>query len=284
MLLKEIKQPFNSDDYVFELKFDGIRGIIFASPKEIKIQSRNGSDLTQLFPELQKIKSLVHTNTIFDGEIVALDGEFPSFEKIQKRIHIKDAKKIKDQSIKDPIVFIVFDILYEKKDLTMLTLIKRKEILEKYHDEEYFIKTKMLEKKGKDLFQKVKKLGLEGIVAKKKKGLYYINERTDECVKIKNIQRDEFYIGGYEKKKNDLLSLAVGEFVDNSLHFVGKVKISPQNKVYKEILNQRKTKNYFCDFDEKINYVKPTITCHISYLERTKKNHLRHPIYKDMGK
>ena len=78
--------------------------------------------------------------------------------------------------------------------------------------------------------------------------------------------------------------MAVGEFVDNSLHFVGKVKISPQNKVYKEILNQRKTKNYFCDFDEKINYVKPTITCHISYLERTKKNHLRHPIYKDMGK
>lgn len=282
MLLKEIKKPFNSLDYIFELKFDGIRAIIFASPKEVKIQSRNGKDLTKLFPELQEIKNLVHTNTIFDGEIVAFEKEKPSFEKIQKRLRLKNRKKIETLSINEPITYMVFDILYEKKDLTKLELIKRKKYLEKYKDQEYFVKTKIFENNGVEFFQKVKKINLEGIVAKKKNGYYFINERTSEFIKIKNLQRDEFYIGGYSKKKNEILSLAIGEMIDNQFYFVGKVKISPKNNIYKKILESIKTKNYFCNFEEEIYYIKPTISCHVTYLERTKKNHLRHPVLKEI--
>lgn len=281
MLLKEIDHPFNSKDYIFELKFDGIRAIIFASSKEFQIKSRNGKVLTNLFPELKEIQKLVHTNTIFDGEIIVMGTNGPSFSELQKRIHTKDAKKIKQLSTIDPVSFMAFDILYEKMDLTKIELMKRKNYLEKYPDTNYFIKTKVIEQNGKKFFQKIKKLNLEGMVAKKKSGLYYPGKRTDEFIKIKNIQEDEFYIGGYEEKKNKILSVAIGELIDNQLHFVGKVKVSTKNRLYQKILTKKKSKNPFFDFDESINYVNPTLTCHVSYLEKTKNNHLRHPVLKE---
>ena len=138
--------------------------------------------------------------------------------------------------------------------------------------------------KGIKLFDTVCKMDLEGIVAKLKDGKYYINKRTDDFIKIKNIQRDEFLIGGYEKKKNGILSLALGEYSDDRkiFHFVGKVSIGKKISIYNKVLKLKETKNYFNDFNEDIFFVKPVITCHVAYLERTKGNHLRHPVFKDI--
>lgn len=282
MLLKEIKKPFDSNDYLFEVKFDGIRALIFVSPTELTIQSRNKKDITYLFPELKSISSIVDKKVIFDGEIVAFENGMNSFAKIQERIHLKKDEKIKIESFSNPVTFVVFDILYEDKDLTNLPLEYRKKYLNCYQDTDVFIKSKVINKEGKKLFKSVKKLGLEGIVAKAKWGKYHINKRTDDFIKIKNIQRDQFTIGGFEKKKNGILSLALGEFKNNSFHFVGKASIGKNHKLYNQILNKRLSKNYFCDFKENINYLKPDINCHVEYLERTKKNHLRHPIIKNI--
>lgn len=282
MLLKEVDKPFNSNNYIYELKFDGIRAIIFANKKEIKIQSRNKKDLTHLFPELQILTESINKNVIFDGEIIAFNNKIISFGKIQERIHLKNEDKIKTASLTNPVVFIVFDILYENKDLTNLPLSERKKYLKNYKDNDFFIKAKAINKNGINLFNNVKKMKLEGIVAKIKTGKYYINKRTSEFIKIKNIQRDEFIIGGYEKKKNNILSLAIGEYINKDFHFVGKVSISKKNSIYDKIKNSKISKNYFCDFSENISYIKPSISCHIEYTERTKNNHLRHPIFKDI--
>lgn len=282
MLLKEIDKPFDSEDYIFELKFDGIRAVIFANKKSVKIQSRNQVDLTHLFPELQKISELVDKNVIFDGEIIAFENNKDSFSKIQERIHLKNKDKIEYAAIENPVTFIAFDILYENKNLTTLPLIKRKDYLNKYNENDYFVKSKVIDTYGKKLFKSIKKMNLEGIVAKLKNGKYYINKRCEEFIKIKNIKRDEFIIGGYKEMKNNILSLAIGEYIDNKFHFVGKVSIGKKVSIYNKIKNLKQTKNYFYDFNEDIAFVKPTITCHIEYLERTKNNHLRHPIFKDI--
>jgi ATP-dependent DNA ligase len=281
MLLKEEKTPFNSKDHLFELKYDGIRALIFGNKKELKIQSRHQQDLTLLFPELQEIKKILHTNTIFDGEIISMEQARPSFSKIQTRLHIKNNQKIKLLSKKDPVIFMAFDILYEKKDLTTYPLLKRKEYLKLYPDNDYFIKTKVIENDGIHLFKSVQNLSLEGIVAKSKTGTYHINERTTDFIKIKNIQRDEFYIGGYLEKKNGILSLALGEYMNQKFYYVGKVSIGQKNKKYGQIKKLQSSKNYFVNYSEPIHYVKPTITCQIAYLERTKNNHLRHPIWQE---
>lgn len=280
MLLEEIDKPFDSDDYLFEIKFDGFRAIIFASPHEVKIQSRNIHDITNLYPELQSIKEFVKKNVIFDGEIISTINGVPSFSKLQKRSHLKKQSQIDIASENDPVTFIAFDILYEDKDFTELSLLERKEHLDKYQDTKYFVKSKVFTKNGKELFKKVKKQKLEGIVAKKKDSTYHINSRTDDFIKIKNIQRDEFYIGGYIEKENTL-SLLLGEYKDDKLYYRGKVSIGKKQKLALTLKKMKQGKNSFCDFFEDANFIKPSITCFIEYLERTKSGHLRHPVFKD---
>ena len=117
MLLSEVKKPFDDQDYLFELKYDGIRALIFASPKEVIIKSRNNYDITYLYPELQSIKNIVKTKCIFDGEIVLMENDSPSFLALQKRANLKQKNKIFEQSQTNPVIFMVFDILYENKNL-----------------------------------------------------------------------------------------------------------------------------------------------------------------------
>lgn len=282
MLLNEIEKPFNDKNFIYELKFDGIRAKVFVNKKSIQILSRNNQDLTKYFPELQNIKNLVNKNVIFDGELVSLKDSKPSFKDLMTRIRIKDKTRTETEANNNPIVFVVFDILYENKDLTNLPLLKRKEILSKYKDTNKFIKTKYIREYGIDLFKEIKKLKLEGIVAKKIDSLYHINKRTDDFIKVKNLHIDDFYIGGYEEKKNGIISLALGNYKENNFNYVGKVAISKNKDIYSTIISLKKSKNYFNNFNEDINFIKPTIKCRIEYLEKTKNGLLRHPKYKDI--
>ena len=84
MLLAEIPFDFNSK-YLYEIKFDGIRAIIYANKKKINIRTRNNIDVTNLFPELENVKKIVGKRTcIFDGEIVLFAKGKPSFSSLQK--------------------------------------------------------------------------------------------------------------------------------------------------------------------------------------------------------
>ena len=281
MLLKEIDEPFDSSNYIYEMKFDGIRAIVFATPNEVVIQSRNKQDLTYLFPELQDIKNLVKGKVIFDSEIVAFDKDKPSFNKLQQRNRLKNKSTIKSQSIDNPVVFVCFDILYQDEDLTNLTLIKRKKILDKYLDNDVFIKTKYINEEGINLFKKIKKLGLEGIVAKDKNSTYDINERSNNWIKIKNIKMEDFVIGGYTNNKNNTVSLILGEKRNNKLYYVGKVVMSKKKEIYEKLKKFKNKKSVFADYNEQgIYYIDDNIICEIEYLERTKSNHLRHPVFR----
>lgn len=280
MLLNEIKEPFDSEDYIFEVKFDGIRAVCFVNNNEVKIMSRNKKDISYLFPELENIKKLCNNNVIFDGEIIIIEDGKPSFTKLQERLNLKNKTKIDCFSRSNPVIFIVFDILYENKDLTNLDLIKRKEILNKYIDNDYFVKSEVFPTYGIKLFQSIKEMNLEGIVAKYKYGKYHVNERTSDFIKIKNTYVEEFYIGGFEE--NNISGVfVIGELINNSFIYVGKVLISKNEPLFKKIKLCRKSKNYFSNFNENINYVKPEIKICVEYLEKTKNGTLRHPrIYK----
>lgn len=284
MLLKEIDKPFNSKDYLFELKFDGIRAVIFANSNKVIVQSRKKYDISNLYPELQNIKDIVKEDTIFDGEIVSFDNNLPSFSKLQERSHLKDKSKIKTQSKENPVIFVCFDILYHhKKDITNLTLLERKEILNKYEDNEVFVKNKSINDKGILFFNKIKKLDLEGIVAKKKNSIYEINTRSNNWLKIKNFKNETFYIGGYtDTNKNESITLYLGEKRNDKLYFVGKVSIGKKYELYKKIIKSKiKNSSPFEDFNKDINYLTPNLSCKVQYIERTKSNHLRQPVFRD---
>lgn len=275
MLLAVI--PFDFENkYLYEIKFDGIRALVYVCREKINIRTRNNVDVTHLFPELDGIRNIVgRAFCIFDGEIVLFDKGKPSFSSLQKRLRIKSAERIKKMSLDNPVQFVVFDIIYQNKDLTNKTLVERKKILDQYKDTDYFIKSKVYSD-GKNLFASVKKMGLEGIVAKEKTSKYYVNKRSNVWIKLKNYQTDEFYIGGYVKNSTSY-SLLLGEKKNNKLYYVGKIKVSNNKDITKEVLFKKKRSNPFYNYENDGIFIEPDIKITINYLEKTKGNLLRHP-------
>ena len=280
MLLKEFKEPFNDKEYLYEIKFDGIRALIFVSKDEIIIKSRNGKILNDYFPELLNIKDNITKKCIFDGEIIVMEDNKPSFKKVQERLLIKNKRKIDYHIANNPSSFICFDILYENKNLTDLSLIKRKEILNKYKDTNIFIKSRVYDE-GIKLFEIIKQSNLEGIVAKKKNSKYEINKRSINWLKIKNVKEDIFYICGY-KEKNNIVSILL---CDKNYIYIGKIIIGKNSNEFNLIKKCKKINNRLKDFSDKsYTYIDFLYKCEVEYLEKTRNNHLRHPILKKIIK
>ena len=283
MLLHEVEESFDSSDFLYELKFDGIRATIHVGPNDFYIFNRRGKDITNAYPELKEIQKLVKVNTIFDGEIVLFEKNKPSFSKLQERSHLKEKNKINYFAKNHPVCFIAFDLLYQETDLTKKTLIERKKILDKMPDNDYFVKSLYILKEGNKLFQKVKEKDLEGIVAKKQDSTYEIGIRTKDWIKIKNWKQETFYVGGYqEEDTKPMVRLFLGEYKGDNLCFVGKVMVGKKSKFYKKLIeSERKRVSPFWNFKEpRIKYILPKITCEVAYLERTENNHLRQPVFK----
>ena len=280
MLLSEEEKPFDSKDYLFEIKFDGIRALKYVKNKEIIIKNKRGLTITEKYPELNNIKANINKNCIFDGEIVLMQNGLPSFEKLQERVLLKDKKRIDYFSKNYPVTFICFDIIYENKNLIEVPLVKRKEILSKYQDTDLFVKSRVVDTNGIKLFNIIKKKGIEGIVAKLKSSKYYPNKRSDEWIKIKNWKEEDFLIGAY-KEEEFVASLVLCRKENNKLKFVSKVTVGKKTNDFKLIRKCNKSKNNFIDFDDKdYIFIEPKLTCTITFMEHTKNNHLRHPIFK----
>ena len=279
MLLKERDKPFIDDNYIFELKYDGIRTLLYVSPKTFKLITRNGNDLANIYPELKSVQNIVGKHkVIFDGEIVAFKNGKPSFSELQHRNHLKNISKIKLMVDEIPVCFVVFDIIYFDKDLTNLTLMERKKILNDFTDTDIFIKTKMYND-GLKLFKHIKKIGLEGIVAKQKDSKYILGKRVDNWIKIKNFKKEYFYVYGVTKLK-DKYALYLGEYKNKKLIPVGKVSVMPDNDVLRMVQKQKKVKNIFIDITENISFVEPINKILVHYMERTLNNTLRQPFIK----
>lgn len=183
MLLYET-EPFDSDEYIFELKLDGIRCIAYIEPKSVVLQNKRHKDVTAIYPELSELKCCVKKRVILDGELVVLTDGKPDFYALQKRSLMSDDFKIKLATNKTPVQFVAYDILYiDGKDITNKPLKERKELLSKAVTEGHGLSiSRYIEKNGKAFFELAKQESLEGIVAKKKDGLYVIACFTVACV------------------------------------------------------------------------------------------------------
>ena len=173
-------KPFDSCDWIFELKFDGFRVLMYIE-KDVKIISRNGRDITGDYPELQKITT---ASCVLDGEIIALTDGRPDFNKLMR----------KDGFIQ----FVAFDILsLDGKDLTKLPLVQRKEILAGTVTEtDRVVLSRYIEANGIALFHEACVQNLEGVVAKRKNSLYFPGKRTRDWLKIKCLPHGEYMKSG----------------------------------------------------------------------------------------
>ena len=196
MLAKTIHTPFNSDEWFFEIKWDGIRAI--ASVEEtLSLKSRNNHELSGQFPELDELLHLA-PGTVLDGEIVVMSGGRPDIQSLLPRLHRKRGKILSPDE-RFPVTYIVFDILKkDKKSLITLPLVERREILQQAVKEgPHVVLSVPVTGRGEDYYHAAVARGLEGIMAKRMNGRYEPGLRSDNWLKIKAEMTCDCVISGY---------------------------------------------------------------------------------------
>lgn len=289
MMLKQNSQPFDSDDYIFELKFDGIRCLAYLDKDTTILINRKLRNITNIFPELKNINKQIKEKCILDGELVYLDENGkPNFNILMTRNLSTNSFTINIKSKVCPVVLIVFDILYYvDKDITKYELLRRKKILKENIIENNFINiSRYIENNGIALFNKVKEEKLEGIIAKLKKSSYQIGRRSGDWIKIKNLIDEDFIICGYTlDKDNRIKDLVLGQYDKTKLVFVDYLYLERKKQEEKYILNFAKNHSLnsplFNQLENKnIHWIQPELVCTATYLLRTEKGNMRHPVFK----
>ena len=124
--------------------------------------------------------------------------------------------------------------------------------------------------------EQVKKLKLEGIVAKEKESIYLPHQRVNFWLKIKNFQKGYFYVHAYIF--NELkYSLYLGEYRGNLLYFVGKISVMPDNQIISKIKKTKRSSNLFVNCHDIAEFIKPVNKVLVKYIERTDNLLLREP-------
>jgi len=204
MLATLVDKPFDDDQWLFEIKWDGYRAVAFVDDGKVHLVSRNQNDLTKEYSELRGLVGQLHARTaVLDGEIVALDEQGrASFSLMQQRSGFREPGRRGGADRSVPILYYAFDLLYlDGYSLLQGELERRKELLRgivasndilRYSDHHIG--------QGTALFRAAEARGLEGIVAKRRSS-HYIQGRSREWLKMKITQRQECVIGGYTDPK-----------------------------------------------------------------------------------
>lgn len=289
MLAKQAEKPFNSDDWIFEVKWDGIRAISYVD-NGLSIRSRNDKELRYNFPDLEELKKLTE-NSVIDGEIVVMKGGKPDFQALAERSKTSSLEIIRYLAKTLPATYIVFDILEkDAKSLTKLPLTERKKLLREHVREgTYVVLSAYVETEGEAYYKAALANGMEGIMAKKKDSAYEPGVRSSNWLKIKPVNTCDCLIFGYTigkgVRQQAFGALILGLFNGKQSIYVGKVGTGFSQKEIKSLLEkfeQLKAKDRTLenvDAPEEIVWLRPKTICQVAYQNVTKDGRLRMPKY-----
>ena len=290
MLLNEVKEPFDDDDYIYELKLDGIRCVAYVEPKSVTLQNKRFKDVTGIYPELTDICKCVKKRVILDGELVVLTDGKPDFYALQKRSLMGDKFRISLAAKNNPVQFVAYDILYfDGKALTDRPLMERKEYLSKAVTEGHNLSlSRWIEKNGVAFFELAKKESLEGIVAKKKDGLYHIGKRTSEWIKIKVMQDEDLLVLGYQPDEDGKVKdLILGYYDERGvLNCRGKVYFGvskAEQKIIAEFAKKNTVKRPWFDKYKNVVWLKPQLVGTAHFMHETESGGMRQPVWKGLN-
>lgn len=283
MLATAIEKPFDGDDWLFEIKWDGYRAVAFIENGKVRLVSRNQNELTHRYPELKDLPQFVKAKTaILDGEVVALDDQGrPSFSLMQQRTGFRPGGKRGTVNADVPVLYYAFDLLYlDGYDWRKVPLEKRKEKLESVIVGGDVLRfSDHYAREGKALFEVAKQKGLEGILAKRRECPYQ-ERRSSDWLKIKIRHRVECVIGGYtepEGSRAHFGSIVLGLYdKQGRLIHVGQAGSGFNQKSLAEIwsmLKERETKQkpFYGEVEalRKVYWIKPELVAEIEYAEWT---------------
>jgi len=298
MKAKLVENPPATGDWIYELKFDGIRLIAVRVGGKVSLLSRNQNDLSARFPEIaEAIRSLPGGECVIDGEVVALD------EKGSSSFQLLQAREMEGR--KSPIYFYAFDLLQlDGKSLVGLPLEARKDVLEKLSAaaDDPIRYSGAIGGDAERLLEEVKRRGLEGIIGKQRDSVYEPGRRSGAWIKLKCVDEQEFVIGGYtppQGARKHFGAILVGYYENKKLVFAGKVGTGFTAKslaiLYKKFRGEERADCPFVDLPSKQNgqwiqgitpsmmrkmhWVNPVFVCEIKFAEWTRDGKLRAPVF-----
>ena len=280
MLARSAPAPFSGDDWLFEVKWDGVRAIATVEGT-LSLSSRNGTELAGRFPELGELVTLA-PRTVLDGEIVVMTGGKPDMQALLPRL----------QSVMPgtpPVTYIVFDILErEGKPLTGLPLVERRSQLEAaVREGPHVVISEPVVGRGEDYYRAAVAQGLEGVMAKRRDSLYEPGVRSAMWLKIKAQKSCDCVIAGYTPgrgaRKTAFGALLLGLYENLTLVFVGKVGTGFSDRLLTELVEQFAPLVTAApppwNIREKVVWLEPVLVCEVAYQEVTRDRKLRIPLF-----
>jgi bifunctional non-homologous end joining protein LigD len=296
MLARSGQLPPREKQFGFEVKWDGIRTILFADHAHVELRGRNGTDFTPRYPEVRDLgRALGSRRIVLDGEVVAFDDDGrPSFERLQSRMHLASDSAVRRRMRDIPATYVIFDLLYLDGHTTMaLSYEERRKLLDELDLNGPAWRTPAYHRgEGKALLDATKDLGIEGIVAKRLDGPYTPGARASHWIKVKNVRTQDVVIGGWTRgeggRSSSLGSLAVGVMEGEELRYAGKVGTGFTEQTLailkRELEPLRRDTSPFTGRQPPRGtiFVEPSLVAHVEFREWTGSGTLRAPSFKGL--
>ncbi len=301
MKARLVDEPPKHGDWLYELKFDGIRAMAIKSDRKVSLISRHGNKLDARFPEIvEAVKNLPVREYVIDGEVVALDEDGRSSFQLLQGLEMEGRKA--------PLRFYVFDLLQlDGKSLLGLPLEQRKQVLAKICENvgDPIRYSGEISGDVKSLLAEVKRRGLEGLIGKQRNSVYEPGRRSGTWIKLKCVNEQEFVIGGYTPpagSRKYFGAILVGYYEIGKLRFAGKVGSGFTEKslsmLHKKFREEEHGDCPFVDLPskqggewvqgitpsmmKKMHWVNPKFVAEIKFAEWTRDQKLRQPVFLGM--
>ena len=301
MKARLVDEPPKHGDWLYELKFDGIRAMAIKNDRKVSLVSRNGNKLDGRFPEIvEAVKNLPVREYVIDGEVVALDEDGRSSFQLLQGLEMEGRKA--------PLRFYVFDLLQlDGKSLLGLPLEQRKQVLAKICENvgDPIRYSGEISGDVKSLLAEVKRRGLEGLIGKQRNSVYEPGRRSGAWIKLKCVNEQEFVIGGYTPpagSRKYFGAILVGYYEIGKLRFAGKVGSGFTEKslsmLHKKFREEEHGDCPFVDLPskqggewvqgitpsmmKKMHWVNPKFVAEIKFAEWTRDQKLRQPVFLGM--
>jgi len=285
-----LPEPFDSEEFFFQVKWDGVRMLAVINDGKVRLINKHWRDKTAQYPEMQQLaEHLKVKSAVLDGEVVVLKDGKPSFPSVMSRDQTSNTQNIKYIQNILPINYMVFDLLYlNGKDLRYEAIETRQSYLDDLVFNRNYLHRVESFPNGKSLFASVEAMGMEGIVAKKKGTPYTPGKHHNDWLKVKCRRTQLCLLGGYTLRGNLINSLLLGAFRNDKLIYIGRAATGLTSAQQEFLSTQlpllQVQESPFVNIPSRKKgyyFVKPQIGMRVDFLEWTEDMSLRHPVIKE---
>jgi DNA ligase D-like protein (predicted ligase) len=276
--------PFSSEEYLFEVKWDGLRCIVFRDPQgHVRVHDRGLNDLSADVPEVMSAAKRIPPGSVIDGELVATDQDGrPDYTRLRERLTA--GASMRDEI---PVAYLAFDALYlEEKPLMRQPVVRRRARLRKAVEAGgHIFVPDHIDEDGVELFEACLERGLEGVVAKHKQSLYVPGQRSPFWLKVKAVKSDDFVVIGWTGER-PFDALVVGYHEDGRLLPCGTVGggyDQSATQAIRDALVEMASEVSFLQpppiMTRPVHWVRPELVVSVRYSEWSPDGTLRFPIF-----